>query len=384
MTGYDHRGSLTRQTGNALARAVRPEARQARLRSSAARRSKPPQTTQRHKPSRETSAAFAFMGAARLVAILLSLRPTLCLGLRVADGLGQHLAQLGLGLRRFARWCPLPCSHEQYVGMRSGELNPSNEGRDASLQPRRVRLPIPIEALSLAITCKFGNIRAREAFEGAGMTMQTEALAGAEDYFLKVLKPNKEAFFATPSTFASALNLATSLFHFHEWLFGEFKTKLEAELGTTFHGNGSFWQAVENTNPKFGYMRDVTNASKLATAERHKSLAEDCRRCQIQRRHRGPRSAGKPRRLIAPRHLNSLIAPGTTHRRSRRKWRLPRSRAIERWLRHVCGTWLRQVNVGFQGESSHALDKVEPPSLTARRDIKFPARAARGGPSTST
>jgi hypothetical protein len=39
--------------------------------------------------------------------------------------------------------------------------------------------------------------------------------------------------------------------------------------------------------------------------ERHKSLAQDCRRCQIQRRHRSPRSAGKPRRLIAPHHLNS-------------------------------------------------------------------------------
>jgi hypothetical protein len=50
----------------------------------------------------------------------------------------------------------------------------------------------------------------------------------------------------------------------------------------------------------------------------------------------------------------------------------------------VCGTWLRQVNVGFQGKSSHALDKVEPPSLTPGRDIKFPARAARGGPSTSS
>ncbi len=46
----------------------------------------------------------------------------------------------------------------------------------------------------------------------------------------------------------------------------------------------------------------------LAAAERHKSLAQDCRRCQIQRRHRGPRSAGKPRRLIAPHHLNSCIA----------------------------------------------------------------------------
>src|SRR5271168_1997819 len=51
----------------------------------------------------------------------------------------------------------------------------------------------------------------------------------------------------------------------------------------------------------------------LATAERHKSLAEDCRRCQIQRRHRGPRSAGKPRRLIAPRHLKSIIVPDAFH-----------------------------------------------------------------------
>src|SRR3984893_8313253 len=49
----------------------------------------------------------------------------------------------------------------------------------------------------------------------------------------------------------------------------------------------------------------------LATAERHKSLAEDCRRCQIQRWHRGPRSAGKPRRLITPRHLKSHIARPT-------------------------------------------------------------------------
>src|ERR1700693_1235680 len=37
----------------------------------------------------------------------------------------------------------------------------------------------------------------------------------------------------------------------------------------------------------------------LATVERNKSVAEDHRRCQIHRRHRGHPSAGKPRRLIA-------------------------------------------------------------------------------------
>jgi hypothetical protein len=38
----------------------------------------------------------------------LGLLHTLILGLRIADGLGQHLAQLGLGLRWFALgWVPL-------------------------------------------------------------------------------------------------------------------------------------------------------------------------------------------------------------------------------------------------------------------------------------
>jgi hypothetical protein len=80
---------------------------------------------QRHKPSRETLAAFAFTNRAlRLSAVFLFLRPTLCIGLRVADGFRQHLAQLGLNLRRFARWCSLPCGHEWYVGMPEGQSKP--------------------------------------------------------------------------------------------------------------------------------------------------------------------------------------------------------------------------------------------------------------------
>src|ERR1700675_1406292 len=65
---------------------------------------------------------------------------------------------------------------------------------------------------------------------------------------------------------------------------------------------------VANDRQADGVQVGHRRIKNLATAERHKSLAEDCRGCQIQRWHRGPRSAGKPRRLIAPRHLKSLIA----------------------------------------------------------------------------
>jgi hypothetical protein len=53
----------------------------------------------------------------RLVALFLGLRPARLLGLRVADGLGQHLAQLSFGLGRLAR-CSLPLGHGQHVGTR--------------------------------------------------------------------------------------------------------------------------------------------------------------------------------------------------------------------------------------------------------------------------
>jgi hypothetical protein len=89
-----------------------------------------------------------------------------------------------------------------------------------------------------------------------------QILNGSADYFAHVLKPNKEAFFGSPSTFAAAFNLATSLYHFHEWLFDEFKQQLETEFGETFRTKGAFWQVVEAADTRFGYVRDVTNASK--------------------------------------------------------------------------------------------------------------------------
>ena len=47
-----------------------------------------------------------------LAAIPFGLRQVPRLGLRIADSLGQHLAQLRLGLRRFSREGFLPLGHE--------------------------------------------------------------------------------------------------------------------------------------------------------------------------------------------------------------------------------------------------------------------------------
>ena len=95
--------------------------------------------------------------------------------------------------------------------------------------------------------------------------MTTTNLSSAVDYFAQVVKPNKDAFFGAPSTFANALNLAAALFHFHEWLFYSFRSELEAEFSTAFSSHGVFWQRVEATDKRFGYIRDVTNASKHIT-----------------------------------------------------------------------------------------------------------------------
>jgi hypothetical protein len=94
---------------------------------------------------------------------------------------------------------------------------------------------------------------------------QVGSLSTSADYFLNVLHPNALTFFRNPSTFASALNLATSLYHFHEWLFQGYKSGLETELRKQFGGAGAFWKEVETVDSDFGYIRDVANASKHVT-----------------------------------------------------------------------------------------------------------------------
>ncbi len=96
-----------------------------------------------------------------------------------------------------------------------------------------------------------------------------KALTDAVDYFREVVIPNKEAFFGQTSTFAAALNLATALFHLHEWLHEGYRSQLEAHFSKSFGKASDFWLAVQATNTNFGYIRDVTNASKHVNIGKH-------------------------------------------------------------------------------------------------------------------
>jgi hypothetical protein len=46
-----------------------------------------------------------------------------------------------------------------------------------------------------------------------------EILDSPGKYYAKVMKPGYDEFCASPSSFRTAFNLASSLFHFHEWLY---------------------------------------------------------------------------------------------------------------------------------------------------------------------
>jgi hypothetical protein len=60
-----------------------------------------------------------------------ALRPVLRAGLRIADGLGQHLAPLSLRLRRRkARFLPL--GHGHYVGTPEGEVNATGTAKSGA------------------------------------------------------------------------------------------------------------------------------------------------------------------------------------------------------------------------------------------------------------
>lgn len=89
---------------------------------------------------------------------------------------------------------------------------------------------------------------------------QRHSLANAEDFLAEVLQPNYEAYLQSASNFASAVNLATALFHFCDWLFVEYKEQLKSRYASA--DEKAFWKKVEQEDPRYGYVRDVANASK--------------------------------------------------------------------------------------------------------------------------
>ena len=74
---------------------------------------------------------------------------------------------------------------------------------------------------------------------------------------------------------------------------------IESVFATVRHRTVRTKEPVVNDRQADGVQAGYRRIKNLAAAQRHKSVAEGDRRCQIQRRHRGHPNAGKPRRLIA-------------------------------------------------------------------------------------
>lgn len=92
--------------------------------------------------------------------------------------------------------------------------------------------------------------------------MQNAILDDAKAFFQQVLKPSYDEFMGTPSTFRTAFNAVTALFHMHEWLYEFKKPEIEAKYAAVFPKKGDFWAHVETLVPKAKFIRDLANASK--------------------------------------------------------------------------------------------------------------------------
>jgi hypothetical protein len=89
-------------------------------------------------------------------------------------------------------------------------------------------------------------------------------LDSARKYYDWVLQKQYDDFFREPADFQRLINLASSLFHFHEWLYAEYSPILHIAINSpiAFTSARKFWNEVEKTNSKFGFVRDIANASK--------------------------------------------------------------------------------------------------------------------------
>jgi hypothetical protein len=100
-----------------------------------------------------------------------------------------------------------------------------------------------------------------------------EILDSPARYYAEVLKPGYDEFVASPSSFRTAFNLASSLFHFHEWLYEYCRAKLETHFGKVLKTPAAFWATVEATNQRLGFIRDLANASKHARLTKRPSTS---------------------------------------------------------------------------------------------------------------
>jgi hypothetical protein len=76
----------------------------------------------RGKVGQQKALALGYELGRLFTAVAFGVLQTLVLSLRIADSLGQHLAQFSLGLGGFTLGC-LPLGHDRYVGMQQRDLN---------------------------------------------------------------------------------------------------------------------------------------------------------------------------------------------------------------------------------------------------------------------
>jgi hypothetical protein len=98
-------------------------------------------------------------------------------------------------------------------------------------------------------------------------------LLNSRDFFEQVLRKNYEDFISKPSSFQTAINAVTSLYHMHEWVFTLDKAHAENVTNASFSKSYDVWTFVENAVPKAGHIRDVSNASKHVELTRQPSTS---------------------------------------------------------------------------------------------------------------
>lgn len=67
--------------------------------------------------------------------------------------------------------------------------------------------------------------------------------------------------------------MASSLYHFHEWVIAIDKNAAENALGLAFNKPHDLWSHVESTVPGAGSIRDLANASKHVSIDKKPSTS---------------------------------------------------------------------------------------------------------------
>ena len=88
------------------------------------------------------------------------------------------------------------------------------------------------------------------------------SLSDPKVFFEEVAKPSFDDFMTTVSSFRTAFNAATALFHLHEWVWEFNRAEIERKYGRTFSKKGTFWKFIESQIPRARFVRDLANASK--------------------------------------------------------------------------------------------------------------------------